>query len=207
MSRGPVVAGDLYVSGTFWLTVVLIVIGLLALGVAYLTLVKDRQRLGWQASAVPLLREDRPVSDQLTVSWQGHGVSDPTVQTIHLSNRGRTDIGSSAFDGGRPIVLDFGDTLLALLQPQANKNDLLPLRRVEGRIEVGPGLIKKGEEVSIVVLTDSTRPFRREFPLEGVNVAETPSPAEIMRRSNRAWRVQTVANVLFVAFLAFRTVR
>src|SRR5687768_4597124 len=97
-----------YVSGTFWLTLVLIVATLLLILLAWRTLVATRNRrtLEWDQSVVPMVqgteRHEEQLEADLAVTWQRRRVSNLFLATVRLRNTGRSDIGASAFDGSRP---------------------------------------------------------------------------------------------------------
>jgi hypothetical protein len=179
--RGTLPEADFYVSGTFWLTVAVVVLTLALIVLTYFTLVvaRNRRALRWEQRTVPILRNDRRQADDLRVLWRGTPVTSPTLATVVLQNVSRSDIGSTLFDGERPMTVRFDAEVLGLLEPEATENDgLLPVRLDGNDVHVGPGLFKKGQEVTIVALTAASTKCSVLSPLENVKVREEPHLTE-----------------------------
>ena len=63
-----------------------------------------RRKLLFDWSATPLIR--RRETEDIAVTYQGEPVKDPHILTLTIANVGPADIGSSHFDGGRPLRID-----------------------------------------------------------------------------------------------------
>jgi hypothetical protein len=142
------------------LTVFLVVFGLAALVLGWLTYRASRNRrelLYSMSPAISLLGTAlRPAHPSLQVLYDGRLLAHPRVIWVRLRARGRNDIRSEDFDQGRPLVLDFHTKIIAVLSVDNGSASGSALKRhVEGtRLEIGPDMIRMGVTLAIAVLVD-----------------------------------------------------
>jgi hypothetical protein len=202
MALSQLAEGDVfYVSGTFWLTAVLTVLTIALLALAGWQIYLNRQRkLRWERSSAPLLRTDGRLPGSLQVSWDGQPVTRPSVATFKLTNTSRRDVGSNAFDGNRSITVDFQDRVLVLLEPLTTAtNDLLPVQLNGNIVMVGPGLLRRGQSVTVAALIEGTRAPEPQFPLIEIKVSESDEAGAAAQQSKLAAATGLISALFGVA--------
>ncbi|MEV6492969.1 hypothetical protein AB0M20_30750, partial [Actinoplanes sp. NPDC051633] len=84
---------------------------------AYRALFPPKRRLTFYAlPAAPLLSNRTASSVGVSVTREGQVLDDPHTATVSVENTGRHGVGSSQFDGGRPISLDLVAPIKAILK-------------------------------------------------------------------------------------------
>jgi hypothetical protein len=153
--------------------------------------VLDRARFGPHAS-VPTL----------TVSHKGHKLDNPHLVHVRLTNRSYHDIPSAAFDQDRPLIIDLGSPITALLDITYQPPDrLFPAAVAHGSVlEVGPGKIRSRSTVTFYLLTDGgVKRLKWENPLIDIAVRavqpQTDSVPGISAKKVLGWTA-----ALFIAF-------
>ena len=147
-------SGSWYTSSAFWAAagaVVALTVG--ALTVVLTSYYRPRGRLVYGLlSTEPLLSAASPTSD-LQILYNGQVVDYPQLVVIRLANEGGRDIPSSSFDEARPLILDLNVDIVTILR-DASSLESEPLKiEVEGsRLNIGPGLIRRGDEIQLVIL-------------------------------------------------------
>lgn len=131
-----------------------------------------------------MLQHNRMLADRLAVYWDRKPIQNPTLMTVRLCNSGRRDIAAGAFDGARPISLVADGEIVALLDPDpfTGAGGLLPTRLAndsEYIVELGPGLIKKKQDMVVVFLGEAITRCEMEAPLEDVSVKEVGSAQDL----------------------------
>jgi hypothetical protein len=110
-------SGSWYASATLWAAagvVAVLVVGAATIMATY-RVAANRQKLVYTLRHTPLLSRNASYGDLLTVTYSGKQITEPAVLSIWLTNVGKKDIPSSAFDGARPIVVDVRTRIVALL--------------------------------------------------------------------------------------------
>lgn len=93
----------------------------------------------------------------LDITYRGAAVESPSLVQVRIVNQGRRDIPSTAFDGGKPLVLDLGVPIVAVL---SHNSHLLGAHTAAGgntHIEIGPLLIPRGHSLSLALLVSGTQ--------------------------------------------------
>ncbi|MGP4111979.1 hypothetical protein ACTWP5_13815 [Streptomyces sp. 4N509B] len=157
-------AGAWYTSGTLW-TAVSAIAALVAIPVAAWVAIRvgnPKRLLSYDMSATALLRlgPSNAVRSTLEVRRNGAILTEPHVLEIELRNDGRRDIPSAAFDGGQPLRLDVGVPIVELLETSSAPHGYrVPPITVSGSaLEVGPGMISRGQRLTLSVLADGRNP-------------------------------------------------
>lgn len=179
-------ASSHWYSSSVTLTIAAIIVSLLV-GLAgalttYLVSTPRRQLLFRLESCTSLLSTSPDARKELKVLYGNEELADPHILNVKLISRSREDIASEAFDQSRPIVLDVGMPIIALL-PMDAKSEVLPKFKFEGTaVKVGPDLIKRRQRMSFTLLADGPNAqLSCESHLVNVKVQEEP-PDEIIRR-------------------------
>ncbi|MFI1304052.1 hypothetical protein [Streptomyces sioyaensis] len=173
-------AGEWYNSDAFWKAATA-VIALLALswGV-YTWRFKDpkRQFLYGMSNPTPLLSAPEGVRQDLELRHRGEVLTDPHVLQVTLINRGRKDIPSTDFDGGRSIRCDLGVRIIAHLSstcvPESLKAPKLAIKATV--IEAAPTLIRSRQSITYALLVDGAKPILEcDIPIINVHPREIDS--------------------------------
>jgi hypothetical protein len=204
--RGSDSAAFLTGWGMFVLTVCILLVGIATLVLAYRTGVFRRRIIYGMAASARLL--DPSVARQdLHVLYRDEELADPRVTEIGLSYRGRRDIPKASFEG-QPFCIDLGVRIVDLLETIFDPKEA-PAPRVEAMgtaLKVGPSLLRKGQAITFVVLTDGPAlRLTRENPLADVeDRQEAPYQArqDISRARHQA-RVRSLRRVLGWAVVIF----
>lgn len=144
---GVAVDGDL-----FW-TIVGVVVSIIALAVtiviAVITITRQfpKRRLSFVTGETRLVSGRVP----LEVAYGGEHLGDPRVVELAVVSDSRADIPSSAFDGGRPLVLELDTPVIAVLE-QRTQGIIIGQR---GQLlELEPQLIRAGASSDLTLLVE-----------------------------------------------------
>lgn len=112
----------------------------------------------------------------LEVTLRGDPLYDPHVTAIRIQSRSRRDIRGSDFENGEPLQFRLGSPVLRTLAADTGGDDMpkIPVGTEGSAVLVGPALIKRGQVISIDLLTDG--PVKLTCPnpsLADVTVRET----------------------------------
>jgi hypothetical protein len=133
----------------------------------------------------------------LRIVLGGDLLDDPHVVSIRIEYRGRRDIRESDYEKRVPLQLDVGVPILKWLSPGTDAAQMPGLSVEPGThaVLVGPGLIKRGQMISVDLLTDGPASLQCLSPLADVAIRE----AQADDAGERPWgkRVQTAAFTLF----------
>jgi hypothetical protein len=108
--------------------------------------------------SAPLVSAPPGVEPGLSVLHRGRELADPRVLRIRLTSKGHRDIPSSFFDQGRPLCIDVGIPVVALLQASFEpKSEPSPKVEADGTtLKIGPSLIRKHQAMTFTVLADGS---------------------------------------------------
>jgi len=140
-----------------------------------------RQRLYYRAPpATSVLAPGMRSIAGLEIHHDGRPLVDPYLLEVTLTARGRQDILSSAFHGGRPLVFDLGARIVTVLRVQCSpESSPVPKVTHEDRdLSVGPELVKPRQITTISILVDGDRPrlVCRQDVLEQVTLIPSDPP-------------------------------
>lgn len=163
-----------------------------------------RQRLVYRSSSTSLLPQlPRWKKDHVELRYKEQQVKDPYVVEIVLTNVGRKDIPSTAFDRQRPLVFGVGAYIIAILDVRRSLPGT-PQPECDfdwgSFVEMKPELLPARQEITISVLVDGSvtgRPVEHitvENVLENISVSEEGSEPE--RKRWPAWRLLRVGIVV-----------
>ncbi|MEV6183047.1 hypothetical protein [Streptomyces sp. NPDC052015] len=178
-SSPPVAAGPFYASETFWTAAgvaAAVLVGCAAIWAAFRSQ-HPRRRLTCAVSHAPLVRQR--IDGSLEIRHNGTPLTDPHLVTVVLTNPGRRDIASSAFDRGEPfrVRLDvpYAELLGAESCPSAAQAP--PARVRDGQLSIGPGRIGSGTRITYHLLVDTAPTYDCRHSLLDVRVQCTTAPA------------------------------
>lgn len=166
--------------GIFWAAAAAIV-GVLALVGVVVSLFAyrkqfPRRRVDYTVEATRLLM-DNPVSQLLTVSYEGRALVDPYLLRINFQSISRADIPSGLFDAQRPIQVEVTPPM-RILGHSVTADDAIGLTwSVQDELgqtalaEIPPQLIRPGAEGEFLALTDGLPYVVVRNSLIDVNVA------------------------------------
>jgi|HubBroStandDraft_6_1064221.scaffolds.fasta_scaffold91772_3 hypothetical protein len=133
----------------------------------------------------------------LRVTLGDSALDDPHVVSLRIECKGRRDIRSTDFEGGKPLMLHVGTPILKQLDREADDGTAPCISFNSGlqAISIGPGLIRKDQLISIDLLTDGQATLRCISPLADVAIREAQPDGE----SDLVWlkRLQGAAFTLF----------
>ena len=131
-------------------------------------------------------------------------LQDPHILKVRLISRSRGDIPSSAFDQERPVILDIGIPIVAMLPPDGEVGRLPKIEYDGSALKVGPDLIGKRQEMVFTVLADgSDAKLSCESHLVNVRVRKQPSADRIPYPAIPAIAVPVIAGV-WIAVISIR---
>jgi hypothetical protein len=214
MTLAMLAAGHFYSSPAFlgWAAVLVAVVTLIVIAAQLVTASSVRALTYSLMSDTALLSEDarEKAGPGLRVTLGEDGLDDPHVVSIRIEYKGRRDIRGSDYEGSAPLMMDVGAPILKWLNPGADADVMLGIRVEPGAraVRIGPGLIKRGQMISIDLLTDGRVSLRCLSPLADVTIKEAQADDE----SELLWakRVQAAAFTLFAIgmfgwFAAYQT--
>ncbi|MDX3586731.1 hypothetical protein [Streptomyces europaeiscabiei] len=183
VASGPVsgllASGAFYASQTLWTAAGVAVAVLMGCGAIWAALraAHPRRRLTYATSHAPLIHE--PVGGALEIRCNGTLLADPHLVRIVLTNPGRRDIPSGAFDRGQPIRVDLGVPYVELVATEAEPSaaEPPPVTLHGSELRIGPGLIGCGTTVTCLLLVDTPPTCRYRHSLLDVKVEQIPLPA------------------------------
>jgi hypothetical protein len=152
-------AAPLYASGTFWSAVISIVGILVAIAgiyVSYVLAVAKRRITYEMPVSAPLMSAPPGVRTDLRVLHGDKELADPHLLAIRLVSRGRRDIPSSSFDQDRPLLIDVGIPIIAVLETTFAPSEA-PFPKVVAvgsELRIGPDLIRKRQAMDFLVLAN-----------------------------------------------------
>jgi hypothetical protein len=169
-------SGPFYDSGIFWAEV--------AIGVAIASIVvsygfwkrgSPRRQLGYSLLVTtPLLRDWPGLDDgRLSVLLNGEPLKNPYVSVLHVRNRSRSDIPSSAFDGGKPIVFGLGSEIVMAADAGSTIDHQDALETGHDQVILGPVLIGPEQFMSLTVLRKGRPNLRAEASSSASTSART----------------------------------
>jgi hypothetical protein len=118
----------------------------------------ERRTITYQLLAsVPFLRNVPGIkSSGLTVIYHKKELTDPHLLEVQLTSKRHRDIPTSAFDQDRPLCIDVGAPIVALLEARYDP-DQLPLPEITttgSSLRIEPSLIRRRQDMRFFVLTE-----------------------------------------------------
>jgi hypothetical protein len=146
----------------------------------------------------------------LHVRYRDEELADPCVTQIDLTYRGRQDIRSASFEQGQPFCIDLGVRIIELLETFFEPRES-PVPKVETdgpALKVGPGLMRKGQTIKFVLLTDGPcLELTHENPLADIKVRQMvprPITEELdPSRPSEGFTVKKVVTWALAIFIAY----
>lgn len=116
--------------------------------------------------------------DDFQVKVRGNVAQDPHLVTVRLENNGHKDIRSEDFDQKKPLILKLGASILAVLSSPDGSDRAFNVEEQTSEIKVCPALIRRGQSMTINVLTEGEPTLSCDESLADVKVrlrsADTP---------------------------------
>lgn len=164
------------VNRTEWLTLTAIVVTLIV-GVAAVIATRRwgnrRRRLLFSYEVAPLLAEGS-ANDLLQITYRDFPVRDPHLVTVRLRNVGPADVATGHFDGGRPFLVRLNCKMYGPTRASHPGATVSTAIGAEGKIELRPHLLRKGEEWVVEAVVEGSPEPEYESPLIDTDVVEGP---------------------------------
>jgi hypothetical protein len=127
-----------------------------------------------EASA-PLIHEAVSPDPKLMINYETESVREPHIMHISLSNTGKRDIPSYAFDQQMPLRIDLGAKIVAILNstPQPDTAPELKACKCGTELAIGPSLIPSHVRLDFLLLVDGRgNGLTHKSPLENVELRQ-----------------------------------
>jgi hypothetical protein len=139
---------------------------------------------------------------QIEVLHEGQRLAEPRVVTVRFVSRGRRDIGSTDFDGGRPLVINLGVPIVKRLTIETVPNMPEAAFAVDGtRLLVGPCVVRKRQVMTITFLVDGG-PVKLSHQDDPLDVAVREGTADADQDRQRKYLRTSIVVALATAGLA-----
>jgi len=167
------------------------------------SLLQRLREIRWSAESIPLLSQDiEPFRSKIEVLVGGYHVPNPHLVRLCIKNIGKLDLESRMFDKDRPIIFHLSGTkyfhMIELGSPA--------VRGDQGRICVGPELLKSGEQWIISFLADrDTRVERVEQHLSNVQVLGSTINARDNIRADIRYRQVALTSAMIAGIVLILT--
>jgi hypothetical protein len=104
----------------------------------------------------PLLSTSNLAVSGVQVIRDGRALTDPYLFTLTLTSTGRHDVTEASFAGAEPIAVDIGTPVVDILRITSTPERATAIRcTYAGNVlQIGPGLISRGQQVVIQALTE-----------------------------------------------------
>jgi hypothetical protein len=196
-----------YASGTFWAVAgvgAIVLFGVLTVAVTWIVGTARRYLIYSIPTVTPILSSAAdPARSDLQVTLRGEIITEPHVVSVRLDSRGRRDIRSTDFDQDKPLVLDVGARIVAVLARKSFPESLpAPVITSDGgtKVSLGPTLIRRRQTMQIDLLVDGPNPVLTcESPLVDVAVREQRPEVQSLPR----WIVITMRVIILASLAAF----
>ncbi|MBU2664002.1 IPT/TIG domain-containing protein [Actinoplanes bogorensis] len=149
--------GEFFNALTLIVALIALVVGIFAARYGRRALFPAKRRLMFSAlPPAPLLAAESVADHGVSVTYQGRDLTNPHVATISVENNGRHALSSDQFDQDRPIVIDVGVPIRAILKASMIPDSGRAFKNgTDGtEIRLGPDLLNPGETLVLQVLTD-----------------------------------------------------
>jgi hypothetical protein len=186
-----------YTAGSFWVAVAT---GLVGLIIGALTVVftarggrEARRRLVYGMTEVtPLLKDFADINTELEVRHEGKIVNAPYLVELFIGMRGNRDILASDYDQGKALQLDLGVSIVRMLKKESLPDGVrFPDYTItDTRLEIGPSLIVRGQDISFSLLVDGIPNLRME---SSISAAEPQRIEDVERKVEQYGLVLDVA--------------
>lgn len=161
------------------LTVVGIVVGIIAIVVGALAARRWGARRGkvfFEFSSTGLIPEDQVGPGKLLkVTFRDFEVNDPHLVTLRLRNVGPSDVSSSHFDAGKPVVISLNCTMFGVTSTSHPDSTMTTAVGGEGVVELRPCLLVRGEEWLVTAVVGGKPNPKLTSPLIDTDIVDVPS--------------------------------
>lgn len=157
------VAQPWYASETAWAAVGVlasVIIGVVSIFAAY-KIANPRRRLAYDLlTCAPLLNAPPDVRSGIELRHCGEVLTAPHFMEIVLTNDGRRDVPTTAFDSGEPIEFDVTASIVTLLRSDSRPDETTSpaVHGTGSKLSIGPGRIARGQRVIVTLLVDGPEP-------------------------------------------------
>lgn len=169
------------------------------------TRTNPKRRLRYRVETTPLLSVGVSATERLKVLLDDEPVDDPQIVSLSLWSDGRGDIGSDAFDGGRPLTFVLGAPILEELASELKSDPRLEIERPD-RIVLRPGLIHRRFQSTIRVVVNGSPTVTHNHVFQGVSVLGLNSTAAATAIESSRRRLRVTPLLVSTGVLVFAVV-
>lgn len=168
-----------YVSGTFWVSIGLAILGLAGIVVSVVLARRPgpRRQITCDARVSRLVSPHAPSDAQIGLTTSGVTFNNPYLLEVRITSRSRRDISSDDFDRQKPLLVAI-DAPVAVQIGEGTIAESAEVTVENGVIRFGPCLIRKGTMLFAQFLTEGRPTLRVDSPLKDVRVAQKTIGAE-----------------------------
>jgi hypothetical protein len=168
-----------YVSGTFWASIGLAILGLagIVVSVVLARRANPRRQITCDARVSRLVSPHAPSDAQIGLTTSGVTFNSPYLLEMRIASRSRRDISSDDFDREKPFVVTI-DAPVAVQIGIVTVGESAEVAIENGVVRLGPCLIRKGTTLFAQFLTEGRPTMRVDNPLKDVKVAQKTIGAE-----------------------------
>jgi hypothetical protein len=211
---GMLLASGNWATSPLWIPLgvfVAIIVGAATVWLTY-KLVFSRQRLDYSSFVSPLVARKAELADQLRIFYSSgeKALEEPQFVQVRLTCRSAKDIGRNDFDGLRPLIIEMGVPVVAILSDSGTPTSGLDAKRSGTQIQVGPGLIRKKAMITFDILVDGEPTISVVNPLRDVEMGEHPweaaDPKAVLREHPSLAMtiiILVISNLAFIGLLIF----
>jgi hypothetical protein len=157
-----------------------------------------KRGLSWEYSSTRLLATEKPLED-VDIVIRGERLTDPYLTQLRITNVGKVDLDSVAFDRDRPLRFEVLSDNKFYMLPNGSQPTVL---EQEGQsILVGPDLLESHKSWTIPVLTDGPmkidlgEKYLPNFPVRG------PSAPQWQRTQNLSLQITLISIMLVLLII------
>jgi hypothetical protein len=131
---------------------------------------------------------------------------EPQVVRLRIINKSSRDIPTTAFDDDRPLTLDLGATIIAILGKCSTANNAAPTTTsIDSELQILPTLIRRKDSIIIDVLVDGPIDLSIDSPLIDAKLLQYPwsEPFGPWWKAPQLYRALTLIVILLLVFLVY----
>lgn len=186
--------------------IVAIVVGALLIWLTW-KLVFSHQQLYYSVQMTPLVGRGSGFTSRLRIYYGGAEtpLAKPVAVGIRFASRSAKDIPTAAFDDRKPIALDLGIPVVAILGDVTSSETIA---YSDNKVFIGPCLIRKDEIIRLDVLVDGQPTIQVTSPLIDVKLKERPWSSSVSpwwKDKDRRWSaiLNLILTFLLIGLVVF----
>jgi hypothetical protein len=206
---GDLFVSQFYAAATFWAavggTIATIVLGLI--GTWFASRLAPKRRLSyWISDPVALLTAPASSLQESKIWRNGRVIKDPRLVEVTFLSNGRQSISSESFSQGRPLILDFGVTVVEILKAAGQPAEqAIPDYKLDvSKLKIGPSGIAAKQKIDFSLLVDGNPRINLISNLPDVQVRRQQANADpLVRRAGviSGLAITVIAVIVVVTYI------